>query len=212
MFFRSDRGLDLLPLTGERLSGERAERRGTAREPPGGPSMAECALPAFGLDILPTSSASVLISLRAVNGSRPGRCSRLSSQSFDLLMHRRAEGRWQGLVSGLLPREVPGVRCTDVYGCIFRACSIAYDSKNAFEHKGTADPHCTQPSAVVRTPPSVLPSPQPHLAARLELFVSPPLNPPLPINGREWTAQLNDRLNLVDFRLVLVEVSSTGTN
>lgn len=170
----------------------------------------ECGLPSFGLEILPTSSASVLISLRGLNGTRPSHCPKLSKVHFQLFMHRKAQGRWQGLISGLLPRELPGVRCSDEHGCVFRACLFSDPSGSP---KSATDRHCTQPSSVLVTPPPELPSPQPHLAARLELVVSPPFAPPMPTAARAWAKQLSVQLSFAgfsDFRLLAVEVSSTG--
>jgi len=171
--------------------------------------MPDCSLPSFGLDVVATSSASVLVSLRPVNGTRPGQCPALSSRRYEVLVHRRVEGRWQGLVSGPLPRELPGVRCGDEHGCVFRACSsiVGLTPKGVL---GAADPHCTQPSLVLQTPRPVLPSPEPHLAARLELVVSPPLSPPNATVARAWVRELSDELSLPDFSLLPVEISSTG--
>jgi hypothetical protein len=172
----------------------------------------DCGLPSFGLEIVPTSSASVLITLRGLNGTRLSHCPKLSKLHFQLFMHRRAQGRWQGLISGLLPRELPGVRCSDEHGCVFRAC-FSDASKSAFQPKITAAPHCTQPSAVLVTPPPELPSPQRHLAARLELVVSPPFTPPMPTAARAWAQKLSVQVvqaGFAEFRLLAVEVSSTG--
>jgi len=171
---------------------------------------ADCGLPSFGLDTLPTSSASVLISLRGLNGTRPSHCPRLLKLHFQLFMHRKAQGRWQGLISGLLPRELPGVRCSDNHGCVFRACFFSDTSNSVFQRRSASDPHCTQPSSVLVTPPPELPSPQPHLAARLELVVSPPFASPMPTAARAWAKQLSIQVGFADFRLLAVEVSSTG--
>ena len=153
-----------------------------------------CRVSSLGLDVLSTSSASVLVSLRTTNGSR--QCGLLLSEPrpFELLMHRKTQGRWQALVSGLLPRELPGVRCRDEHGCIFRAC-LRDDGS------GGADQQCTQPSALVRTPAPLLPSPEPHLAARLELLVSPPLSPPIGAVARAWARELTAGLAFRDFLL-----------
>lgn len=151
--------------------------------------------------VYPTTSASVVVAFNRT--ARPGCADELglaqtAGSLFVVLARHAGSEHWAELEQlgegQQLPVELGGLRCAA--GCAFR---VRWASKATSSETG-----------LVRTPPPATKPSSKVYALRLELFVSPPLPPPVGTAAAAFAAGVASFLRMKSERVTVAEASASG--
>ena len=149
--------------------------------------------------VYPTTSTSVLVAFN--HTARPG-CAdepllaQTTGSLFVVLARHAGSEHWSELGEGQqLPVELGGLRCTA--GCDFRV-------------RWANSPLTSPKTDLIRTPPPANKPSSKVYALRLELFVSPPLPPPIGMAATAFAAGVADFLRMKHARVTVAEASASG--